>query len=96
VYRLSWITTLQSPPLASYWMGAGRSVTRLYAVTLGTGIGTSCVIDGQTYRGAGGFHPEGGHQIIDPAGRYAIAERMDVGRALPRALLLPELLVWQW
>jgi glucokinase len=54
--------------LGEYWMGAGRGVSRLYAVTLGTGIGTSCVIDGQTYRGAGGFHPEGGHQIIDPAG----------------------------
>lgn len=49
-------------------MGAGRGVSRLYAVTLGTGIGTSCVMDGRTYRGAGGFHPEGGHQIIDPSG----------------------------
>ena len=54
--------------LGEYWMGAGRNVSRLYAVTLGTGIGTSCVIDGQTYRGAGGFHPEGGHQIINPGG----------------------------
>jgi glucokinase len=54
--------------LGEYWMGAGRGVSRLYAVTVGTGIGTSCVIDGQTYRGAGGFHPEGGHQIIDPHG----------------------------
>jgi glucokinase len=54
--------------LGEYWMGAGRGVSRLYAVTLGTGIGTSCVIDGRTYRGAGGFHPEGGHQIIDPNG----------------------------
>jgi glucokinase len=54
--------------LGEYWMGAGRGIARLYAVTLGTGIGTSCVIDGQTYRGAGGFHPEGGHQVIDPHG----------------------------
>lgn len=54
--------------LGEYWVGAGRGVSRLYAVTVGTGIGTSCVIDGQTYRGAAGFHPEGGHQIIDPRG----------------------------
>jgi glucokinase len=54
--------------LGEYWMGAGRGVSRLYAVTVGTGIGTSCVIDGRTYRGAGGFHPEGGHQVIDPNG----------------------------
>ena len=26
------------------------------------------LIEGQTYRGAGGFHPEGGHQVIDPNG----------------------------
>ena len=56
--------------LGEYWMGAGRGVSRLYAVTLGTGIGTACVIDGKSYRGAGGFHPEGGHQIIDPDGPW--------------------------
>ena len=40
----------------------------LYAITVGTGIGTACIIDGQVYRGANGFHPEGGHQIVDPSG----------------------------
>ena len=54
--------------LGEYWMGAGRGVSRLYAVTLGTGIGAAAVIDGQVYRGLSGFHPEGGHQIIDPSG----------------------------
>ena len=54
--------------LGEYWMGAGQGVSRLYAITVGTGIGTACVVDGQVYRGAGGFHPEGGHQIIDPSG----------------------------
>jgi glucokinase len=54
--------------LGEYWMGAGQGVSRLYAITVGTGIGTACVIDGQIYRGLNGFHPEGGHQIIDPSG----------------------------
>jgi glucokinase len=54
--------------LGEYWMGAGRGTNRLYAITVGTGIGTACIIDGQIYRGAGDFHPEGGHLLVDPAG----------------------------
>lgn len=54
--------------LGEYWMGVGQGVARLYAVTVGTGIGTGFVIDGELYRGENGFHPEGGHQIVDPSG----------------------------
>ena len=54
--------------LGEYWMGAGRGTNRLYAITVGTGIGTACIINGQIYRGAGGFHPEGGHMLVDPSG----------------------------
>lgn len=77
--------------LGEYWVGAGRGVSRLYAVTVGTGIGTSCVIDGQTYRGAAGFHPEGGHQIIDPGGplcycgAHGCWESLASGTAIARA-----------
>ena len=54
--------------LGEYWRGAGQSSRRLYAVTVGTGVGTSLIIDGQIYRGLGGSHPEGGHTILDPSG----------------------------
>lgn len=60
--------------LGEYWAGAAAAasdapaVRCLYAITVGTGIGTACIIDGQVYRGANGFHPEGGHQIVDPSG----------------------------
>ncbi len=60
--------------LGEYWAGAARPTSQtpavrcLYAITVGTGIGTACIIDGQVYRGANGFHPEGGHQIVDPSG----------------------------
>jgi len=54
--------------LGEYWQGAGKGARRLYAITVGTGIGTACIIDGKVYRGAGGFHPEGGHLIVDPGG----------------------------
>ncbi len=54
--------------LGEYWQGAGQGVGRLYAVTVGTGIGTAYILAGEVYRGVGGAHPEGGHHIIDPSG----------------------------
>lgn len=54
--------------LGEYWLGAGKGVKRLYAVTIGTGVGTACILDGQIYRGLGGAHPDGGHHILDPSG----------------------------
>lgn len=54
--------------LGEYWQGAGRNAKRLYAVTVGTGVGTSLIVDGEIYRGVDGSHPEGGHQLIDPNG----------------------------
>jgi len=54
--------------LGEYWQGAGRGAHRLYAVTVGTGVGTALILEGEIYRGVDGSHPEGGHQLIDPKG----------------------------
>ncbi len=54
--------------LGEYWRGAGRSVKRLFAVTVGTGVGTALIQDGQIYRGMDGLHPEAGHILLDPSG----------------------------
>lgn len=51
--------------LGEYWMGAGKGISRLYVVTVGTGIGTSFIENGKIFRGKDGLHPEGGHIIID-------------------------------
>jgi len=48
--------------------GAGRNKSRLIYVTVGTGIGTGLIIDGQLYRGVDQSHPEIGHHLIDPSG----------------------------
>jgi glucokinase len=48
--------------------GAGKNKKRLIYVTIGTGIGTGFIIDGQLYRGVDHSHPEIGHHIIDPSG----------------------------
>ncbi|MFZ5820772.1 MAG: ROK family protein [Chloroflexota bacterium] len=54
--------------LGESWVGAGRGVPRMSMVTIGTGVGTALILDGEIYRGLGGEHPEGGHIILDPSG----------------------------
>jgi len=54
--------------LGEYWQGAGQGVDRLSMVTVGTGIGTALLLEGEIYRGLDGAHPEGGHHLLDPAG----------------------------
>jgi glucokinase len=48
--------------------GAGKNKKRLIYATIGTGIGTGLIIDGQLYRGVDDSHPEVGHHLIDPSG----------------------------
>lgn len=54
--------------LGEYWLGAGKGIDRLYAITVGTGVGAAYILDGRIHRGANGFHPEGGHLLVDPVG----------------------------
>ncbi len=54
--------------LAEAAWGAGKGASRFIYVTISTGIGVGMVFDGRLYRGAGGSHPEAGHQTLDPAG----------------------------
>jgi glucokinase len=54
--------------LGEFWRGAGQATRRLYAVTVGTGIGTALILDGEIYRGLDGSHPEGGHIVLNPDG----------------------------
>jgi glucokinase len=76
--------------LGEYWAGAGKGIKRLYAVTVGTGIGTALILDGHIYRGADGIHPEGGHHIVDPSGPLCYCgangcwEAMAAGPAIAR------------
>jgi glucokinase len=49
--------------LGEYWFG-GEHIEQLVYLTVSTGMGGGYVIDGQIVRGAGGAHPEMGHQSI--------------------------------
>ncbi len=54
--------------LAETRWGAARGYHYVFYVTVGTGIGTGLVLDGQVYRGHTGAAGEGGHMTIDYCG----------------------------
>jgi glucokinase len=54
--------------LAELRLGAGRGVSTLVGLTLGTGIGGVIAIDGRVHLGHEGTAGELGHQTIDPEG----------------------------
>jgi glucokinase len=53
---------------AEHQAGAARGKRDVFFVTLGTGIGSGLIMNGQIYRGANGFAGEFGHMTIDPEG----------------------------
>ena len=54
--------------LGEGWRGAGTGARTLVVVTLGTGVGTGFILDGEVWRGGAGMGGEGGHTTIDPQG----------------------------
>ncbi|MEP7379558.1 MAG: ROK family protein, partial [Chloroflexota bacterium] len=54
--------------LAELRLGAGRGVSSMVGLTLGTGIGGVIAVDGHVYQGHDGTAGELGHQTIDPDG----------------------------
>ncbi|MGH9512594.1 MAG: ROK family protein [Terriglobales bacterium] len=54
--------------LAEALWGSGRDYRNVFYVTIGTGIGTGIVFDGQIYHGRTGAAGEGGHVTIDYRG----------------------------
>lgn len=55
--------------LGEKWIGAGKDVSGLCILTLGTGIGGGLVLDGKIWHGMDGMGGELGHMSIDPNGQ---------------------------
>lgn len=51
-----------------YKCGAGKGVKNLILLTLGTGVGSGIIIDGDLLHGTCGFAAEMGHMIVNPDG----------------------------
>ncbi|MBS3946865.1 MAG: ROK family protein [Dethiobacter sp.] len=70
--------------------GAGSGASELIFVTVSTGIGAGLVLNGQIYRGAGGFAGEVGHMVVRPdgptcgCGRRGCLETVASGTAMAR------------
>lgn len=54
--------------VGEWWVGAGRDSDRLAVVTIGTGIGTATLINGQIQRATDGRHGEAGHMVLQADG----------------------------
>lgn len=50
--------------------GAARGMRHFLVITLGTGVGSGVVVNGELVYGADGFAGEIGHTVVDPAGRH--------------------------
>jgi len=55
--------------LGEQWRGAGRGISSMILLTLGTGVGGGIVLDGRIWAGADGMAGEIGHMTIIPDGR---------------------------
>ena len=55
--------------LGEMLFGAARGMRDFIVITLGTGLGSGIVVNGQLMYGADGFAGELGHTIVDPVGR---------------------------
>ena len=75
---------------AEYRFGAGRNVTHMTMLTLGTGVGGAIVINGELFRGGFGAGAEIGHlRVVDNGllcgcGAHGCIEQYGSGRALMR------------
>ena len=54
--------------LAEVLWGAGKGFTKVFYITIGTGVGTGLILDGHIYNGRTGAAAEGGHVSIDYRG----------------------------
>src|ERR1700720_786343 len=79
--------------LAEAMWGAGRGYRHIFCATIGTGIGTGIVFDGQIYHGRTGAAGEGGHMTIDyrgprcGCGKLGCIEALASGPAIARRAL---------
>ncbi|MEZ4546909.1 MAG: ROK family protein [Thermodesulfobacteriota bacterium] len=54
--------------LGEWWIGAGKDISSLVMITLGTGVGGGIILDGKLWSGADGMGGEVGHMTVYPDG----------------------------
>jgi glucokinase len=76
--------------------GAGRGKSSFIVITIGTGLGSGLILNGDLWKGSGGFAAEFGHVTVDPdgelcpCGNHGCLERLVSSEALVRSMdLMP-------
>jgi glucokinase len=89
--------------LAEHWVGKGKKYKNAMIITLGTGLGTGIIANGELVRAGRHQHPEAGHLIIKQddrsalcgCGNYGCAEAYlsgrNFGKRIAQRLKKPEL-----
>ncbi|MFH0982925.1 MAG: ROK family protein [Planctomycetota bacterium] len=76
IRRVGLPTTLENDGNAAaygeFWAGAGRGVSTLVALTLGTGVGAGAIVEGELLHGHFENALEVGHTIVEPGGRLCM------------------------
>lgn len=76
--------------LGEKYFGAGKGVSNLVMITVGTGIGGGIIIDDKIYRGSSGSSAEIGHMVVDvngprcDCGNYGCFEELASGSAIAK------------
>lgn len=76
--------------LGEKYYGAGRHVSNMVCITLGTGIGGGIIVDNKLYRGTTGSAAEIGHMVIDingpecTCGSFGCFEALASGRVISK------------
>ena len=84
------INDANAAAVGEYLYGVGKEFRHLVYLTLGTGIGSGTIIDGQLLMGSRGFAPEFGHMTIDKngpicnCGNIGCLEALSSGTAISR------------
>jgi glucokinase len=73
--------------LAEALFGAGKGLSPIFYITVGTGVGGGLIIDGEIYRGVGRGAAEIGHLHVGNQGA-AVLEDVASGRGIERTILL--------
>lgn len=66
---ISVLNDANAAALGELWMGAGENVRSVLLVTLGSGLGSGLILEGQVISGGNGAAGEVGHMTVVPGGR---------------------------
>lgn len=79
------LNDVNAAALGEHWLGAGRTFSDLFCMTLGTGIGGALILDNRMVYGVHGRAGEIGHTLYDPISGTSYEQRASMKALMERA-----------